>query len=95
MMNKLFATVAGAALLASVGVANAGQRAPLTDAQLDKVVAGNSATVVATALNVVAVATFALSAAPTAASASITANFDNLGAGTPHQLTLAAQAIVP
>jgi hypothetical protein len=40
MTSKLLGVMTGVALLASIGVANAGQRAPLTDAQLDKVVAG-------------------------------------------------------
>jgi hypothetical protein len=42
MRSKLLSVMTGVALLASVGVANAGQRATLTDAQLDRIAAGVS-----------------------------------------------------
>jgi hypothetical protein len=42
MLSKFVGVMTGLALLASVGVANAGQRATLTDAQLDRIAAGVS-----------------------------------------------------
>jgi hypothetical protein len=49
MMAKLLGVMTGAALLASVGAANAGQRGALTDAQLDKVVTGDASAVASVA----------------------------------------------
>lgn len=40
MSGKLLGAMAGAALIASIGAASAGERVPLTDSQLDRVVAG-------------------------------------------------------
>jgi hypothetical protein len=59
MTSKLLGVMTGVALLASIGVANAGQRAPLTDAQLDKVVAG-AAEVQATVSNASVAGAFTL-----------------------------------
>jgi purine-cytosine permease-like protein len=50
MRGKVVGLVAGAALLASVGIANANAIGPvqLTDAQLDKITAGDSASSILT-----------------------------------------------
>jgi purine-cytosine permease-like protein len=50
MRGKVVGLVAGAALLASVGIANANAKGPvqLTDAQLDKITAGDSASSILT-----------------------------------------------
>jgi hypothetical protein len=95
MPRKLLGTMAGVALLGSVGLANAGQRATLTDAQLDKVTAGNNASVLALGTGVAFVGGFMLSATPDAALATITAQFDNVGAGTDHSILLQAVTSVP
>ena len=47
MRGKVVGLVAGAALLASVGIANAKGPVQLTDAQLDKITAGDSASILA------------------------------------------------
>jgi hypothetical protein len=50
MRGKVVGLVAGAALLASVGITNANAKGPvqLTDAQLDKITAGDSASSILT-----------------------------------------------
>jgi hypothetical protein len=47
MRGKVVGLVAGAALLASVGIANAKGPVKLTDGQLDKITAGDSASILA------------------------------------------------
>ena len=47
MRGKVVGLVAGAALLASVGIANAKGPVQLTDGQLDKITAGDSASILA------------------------------------------------
>ena len=49
MRGKVVGLVAGAALLASVGITNANAKGPvtLTDGQLDKITAGDSASILA------------------------------------------------
>ena len=49
MRGKVVGLVAGAALLASVGITNADAKGPvtLTDGQLDKITAGDSASILA------------------------------------------------
>ena len=47
MRGKVVGLVAGAALLASVGIANAKGPVQLTDTQLDKITAGDSASILA------------------------------------------------
>jgi hypothetical protein len=47
MRGKVVGLVAGAALLASVGIANAKGPVTLTDGQLDKITAGDSASILA------------------------------------------------
>jgi hypothetical protein len=95
MISKLFVAVAGAALLASVGIANAGERVKLTDAQLDGVIAGNFAVVVADGVGVATSnGMFVVAASTTLALAEIATNFSNIGAA-PHTLTLTATVGVP
>jgi len=95
MPSKFLGVMTGVALLASVGVANAGQRAPLTDEQLDKVVAGNAATVSLSGLNVAASGSFIVQASTTTATAAISLDFSNVGTGTPHELSVATTVTVP
>jgi len=95
MIGKLFVAGAGVALLASVGIANAGERVKLTDAQLDRVVAGNFAEVIANGVGVATTnGTFVAGASTTAAIATISSDFSNIGAA-PHTLTLVAAVAVP
>jgi len=92
-MGKLFGVMTGMALLASVGVANAGERAILTDAQLDKIAAGTAA-VDAAVTRANAVVMFQLFDSGTLSVASIQATFVANGAA-PNILTLAASGSVP
>ena len=57
MPSGVFGLVAAAALLASVGIANAEGPVKLTDVQLEKITAGASQTSVNAAVNVAATAT--------------------------------------
>ena len=94
MCKKSLGVIAGLAVLASVGVASAGQPVGLTDAQLDKVAAG-SAQVGAQADNIFAFGTFSLTSTPTIALAIINADFFNpTPSGTP-TLILQAVAVLP
>jgi hypothetical protein len=96
MQRTLFGAAAGMALLASVGVANAGERATLTDTQLDSVVAGNFAMVEADGLNVAASGTFFTQANTMNASAAIViTSLTNVGTGTPNLIFVSASAGVP
>jgi succinate dehydrogenase/fumarate reductase flavoprotein subunit len=96
MGSKLLGAMTGVALLASVGVASAGQRVTLTDAQLDRVVAGIagvSASVEA-ASTVVGVASLSDNPAGAGhtASASILAVFQPEGGNVTHMATTSAFA---
>jgi hypothetical protein len=71
MRSKLLGVMTGVALLASLGVANASQRAPLTDAQLDSVTAGVA----------LAQATAAVEGGTAAVTATLTANNTSATAG--------------
>jgi H2-forming N5,N10-methylenetetrahydromethanopterin dehydrogenase-like enzyme len=93
MGSKLLGVMTGVALLASIGVASAGQRVILTDAQLDRVVAGD-ASVTAEVFHANAGVTFALFDTAARSSASISATFTPNGAA-PNQVLLAASASVP
>ena len=73
--------VAGAALLASVGIANAEGPVTLTDAQLDKITAGASSTSVTVAANAAATAALNYVAAvntAVAANVAVMGAFNNL-----------------
>lgn len=96
MLTKLFGVMTAAALLASIGVANAGERATLTratltDAQLDRVVAGGTAAALVAANNVNATASVVLLANDPTAFASVVATFVNNGP-TPNTLVIEAVA---
>jgi len=96
MNNRFFGVIAGVALLASVGVATAGQRAPLTDAQLDKVAAGTagidaSASHAATMGNGIAVLNDNNAGTGHVANAAVVAQFNPVGA-VPHLAALDAFA---
>jgi hypothetical protein len=95
-MSKLFGVVTGAAMLVLVGVANGGERVKtLTEAQLDNVIAGNFADVVAVGFNVEATGIFNVQSSTTNALAGISVTFNPLGTGTPQVVTVAAQVSVP
>src|SRR5215469_15970940 len=86
MSGKLLEVMTGAALLASIGVASAGERVKLTDAQLDRVVAGAAQVlaVVSNATTLSGTTSFALSDnANGVRSAQIIAGFATFGTGTP------------
>jgi len=94
MSGKLLGVITGAALLASIGSASAGERIALTDVQLDTVVAGfaDVNAVVVNATTVGLSGSFSLSDnANGARSASISGTFATSGTGTPSGVALAAQ----
>jgi hypothetical protein len=98
MRTQLFGVMTGVALLASTGLASAGQRVTLTDAQLDGIVAGD-ASVTATALNAITLggATATLSDNPAGAghvaTATIFASFAPTGpTGTMNFVSVGASA---
>jgi hypothetical protein len=93
MGSKLLGVMTGVAMLASIGVASAGQRVTLTDAQLDRVVAGD-ASVTAEVFHANASVAFALFDTAVLSTASITATFTPNGAP-PNQVLLNASASVP
>jgi hypothetical protein len=95
MRGKLLGVMTGVALLASVGVASAGQRVALTDAQLDKVTAGGFAFVSAEWVNGSGTASASGFASTTSASASITATFTSQGTGTPHEVIVSSITGLP
>jgi hypothetical protein len=90
MPSKVFGLVAAAALLASVGVANAKSPVKLTDNQLDKVTAGGSP---ALAANVATAGALNYAGAiNTAVSANLTAAADPTAVGTAVAADLGAAA---
>jgi hypothetical protein len=91
MSGKLLGVMTGAALLASIGVASAGERVKLTDAQLDRVVAGEAIVAAQVGNAASGVGSFALSDnANGARTASISATFATFGTGTPSSAALTA-----
>jgi hypothetical protein len=100
MVSKFLGVMTAVALLGSVAVANAGQRAILTDNQLDSVTAGTSVALVeAEVVGGSATATANLSATNTSAtagsaSASIAVVFTPTGIA-PHEVIAVAAASAP
>jgi hypothetical protein len=98
MRAKLLGAVSAAALLGSVGIANAQGPMQLTDTQLDVVTAGQSglAFVSASARGARATVSAFLFASPAFASASISArNIASVGTTSPHSVFLRAFAAAP
>jgi hypothetical protein len=95
MGSKLLGVMTAAALFASVGVASAKEPVRLTDGQLDRVVAGNFASVSAFADDANAMLTFSLFASPTSAFAAIGGTFTPQAGAESALLSLSASASAP
>jgi hypothetical protein len=93
MHSKVVGLVAAAALLASVGIANAEGPVTLTDGQLDKITAGATQTSASVAANAAATATLNYVVAvntAVAANIGVTAAFNNMVAADTGAVIIAA-----